>query len=93
MNCPRLPGQAERQWIDQGKRAIDIGGRCIHRDRRVAAALLLGEVGGYVSMNLGPMVAVTDAWWFASIPESTLVVTLAGRSWTERQAHGAGLAD
>jgi hypothetical protein len=59
----------------------------------VAAALLLGEVGGYVSINLAPMVAVTDAWWFASIRESTLLVTLAGRSWTERQAHGAGLAD
>jgi len=57
----------------------------------VAAALLLGEVGGYVS--IGPMVAVTAAWWFASIRESTLLVTLAGRSWTERQAHGAGLAD
>jgi len=39
------------------------------------------------------MVAFTDAWWFASIRESTLLVTLAGRSWTERQAHGAGLAD
>jgi hypothetical protein len=59
----------------------------------VAAALLLGELGGYVSINLAPMVAVTDAWWFASIRESTLLVTLAGRSWTERQAHGAWLAD
>jgi len=48
----------EPQWIDPAKRAIDHGGRCIHRDRRVAAALLLGEVGGNVSINLGPMVGV-----------------------------------
>jgi hypothetical protein len=44
--------------MDPGKRAIDVGGRCIHRDRRVAAELLLGEVGGTVSINLGPMVGV-----------------------------------